>query len=345
METVLSQAEHLPSLLAASRSTSVQSWDTETLSRALNWARYFQQLHGRLCTKPSLRTALIRRLRRGGPLGFGHLKRCPELLGLALLENQALPSAARQRLLRALLFPAAAEREESFPPLLARRKAASQLLSLAPPTTTPPVLSPSLQTQGQLLLARLREQSTAEDTACEDGSFFPATALLQQLPPGPTLYKAAAAALLEPPSDEEEGAARATLLSWLLQGNPARLADFCRLLPASWIASLYSRYPELRAPYLNLLSAWGCQFRFEPLCGEWKVHGQEGDGVTWQEMRERVSCLLSHAPEPLARAVETHLWDWRAQDGDFEVRGLSVWTDLLLAGSGHGPSSPAFCFT
>uniref|UniRef100_A0A670IGF2 FA complementation group F n=1 Tax=Podarcis muralis TaxID=64176 RepID=A0A670IGF2_PODMU len=297
METLLSQAELLPSLLAASRSGLVRGWDAAAVRRALSWGRFFQGLHARLPPERGIWASVERRLRsRGAPLGLGHLKRCPELLGLALLENRALPYDACRALLRALLHGEDGERRAHR---LARRKAAAQLLLLLP--SAPPV-----RAQGQLLLARLREEGGEEGR-----------------PPG-------AAALRPRPGGEAE--ARAVLLPWLLQQQQQqpRLAAFFRLLPASWAASLCSRHPELRAPYLSLLAAWGSRLRYDPLRGEWGAGGlEEGAAAPWQEVRERVGCLC-RGPEPLRSAVLAQLRDLKAQDGGFEVRGLSVWTDLLL---------------
>ncbi|XP_066496000.1 Fanconi anemia group F protein [Tiliqua scincoides] len=311
METLLSQAEQMPGLLAACRSgPAVRGWDPQTLERALRWGGFFQQLHGRLHARPGLRAALERRL---GMLDLGRLRRCPELLTLALLENRALPAAARQRFLRGLLLPPGGE---AFAPLLARRKAASLLLL--------PAASPAealVRARAQLLLGRLRE-----------GPSPPSPALLDQLPVGPALYQAVAAALLEPGAGAE---AQASLLPWLLQGgDPERLAALCRLQPASWAASLCSRHPEVRGPYLSLLAAWGSRLAYDPLLGEWKAaSGLEEAGVDpvlpWQELRERVICLYQE-PEPLPSAVLTHLSHLKAQDGDFQARGVSLWTDLLL---------------
>ncbi|XP_061468250.1 Fanconi anemia group F protein [Rhineura floridana] len=329
METLLSQAEQLPSLLAASRLGLVQSWDPATLKRALSWGRFFHQLHSRLPAQPGLQAALERRLRRAGPLSLSHLKRCPELMGLALLENRALPSTARYQLLRILLLPAAGG-EEPFIPLLARRRAASQLLlSLVPPTeasTAEQWKYLPVRSQAQLLLSRLQEEGYKDgEGSCNISPS--ASTLLEQLPCGPTLYKAVAVALLEPGGEVE---AKATLLPWLLLGgDPVRLATFCRLLPATWVASLCGRYPELCTPYLTLLSTWGSRLSYDPLHGEWRASGLEKDEVPWQEMRERIGCLYQES-EPLKNTILTQLRHLKAQDGDFEVRGLSVWTDLLL---------------
>ncbi|KAJ7344560.1 hypothetical protein JRQ81_000510 [Phrynocephalus forsythii] len=334
METLLSRAEQLPSLLAASRSEVVQGWDPATLTRALGWARFYQQLHRRLGAQPGLRASLERRLSRAGLLGLGHWRRCPDLLASALLENRALPASARHRLLRGLFLPPSRpgeEEEEPFVHLLARRKAALQLLLLGcwPRGTGQPDDAERrdglvVKAQAQLLLRRLREESEA---AGPKASWASSAALLEQLPCGPTLYRAVAAALLEPDGEAE---AKATLLPWLT-GDPARLAALGRLLPAPRVASLCRRHPELSAPYLRLLSSWGARLVYDPFRGEWRASSgwlEEGE-VPWQELRERVRCLWQE-PGPLGSAVRTQLRLWKAQEGDFEVPGLSVWSDLLM---------------
>ncbi|KAM9278158.1 Fanconi anemia group F protein [Morus bassanus] len=233
MEAVLGQVEQLPALLAVSRSALVRDWDPLTLDRALEWARYFQHLHDRFRTRPRLREALARRLRRGQPgppLGFPHLGRCPQLLGLALLENRALPPAACRRLLRSLLQPPGAEagpRPRSLlqppgaeagpgprsllqPPgaeagpgprslaLLARRKAASRLLALPCGPPRPPAgLEPQVRAEAQLLLGRLREEERqeAEPAGGAAGRLRWLPGALEQLPQ-PRAFEVVAAALL-----------------------------------------------------------------------------------------------------------------------------------------------------
>ncbi|XP_043372608.1 Fanconi anemia group F protein [Dermochelys coriacea] len=328
METLLWQVETLPGLLAVSRSGQVRDWDPPTVDRALQWGRYFQQLHGRFRAQPRLRAALGQRLRRrrqGPPLGFGHLGRCPELLGLALLGNRALPPAACHRLLRSLLLP---PRGQATPGpcslgLLARRRAAVQLLLLPPSSapTRPGEPEPPLRTEAQLLLSRLQEDEEEQGLA----------GVLGQLP-GPRVYRVLAALLLEQAGDDagREGARpAAAVLSWLI-GDLGRFSDFCRLLPGSLLVALSARYPQLGTPYLHLLISWGSRLRYDPLRGQWaSSRCPSEDELSWEELRERFSCFM-RGPAPLREAALASLKNLKTQDGDFEVCGLSVWTDLLL---------------
>ncbi|NWH72209.1 FANCF protein, partial [Piaya cayana] len=337
MEAVLGQVEQLPALLAVSRSALVRDWDPLTLDRALDWARYFQQLHHRFRTRPRLREAIGRRLRQG-QLGFAHLGRCPQLLALALLENRALPPAACSRLLHRLLQPRPGEPplRPGEPPLrpgealslLARRKAAARLLP-------PP---PRGQAEAQLLLLRLREEEEEEEG---DAAGLLARALDQL--PQPRAFEVAAAALLQLVKQEGSsprgieaaggGDVAGLLLSWVLE-NTERFSALCLHLPGSLLASLAGHYSQLSRSYLDLLTSWGSQLLYDPLQGEWvKVCSGKAE-LSWEELRERFSCLCQGSAL-LREQTQAALKLLKARDGDFEVRGLSVWTDLLMEVEEH----------
>ncbi|KAM6074316.1 Fanconi anemia group F protein [Chlamydotis macqueenii] len=354
MEAVLEQVEQLPALLAVSRSALVRDWDSLTLDRALEWARYFQHLHDRFRTRPRLREALERRLRRGQPcplLRFSHLGRCPQLLGLALLENRALPPAACRRLIRSLLQPPAAEAgPEPFSlPLLARRKAASRLLALPPGPPRPPEgLEPQVRAEAQLLLSRLREEGQEAEPAGEAaGRTRWLAGVLEQLPQPRAFEVVAAALLLGQGSGAEQAGGRGRdgssldgnqagatgdvagpLLAWLL-GNTEQFSAFCLCLPGSLLASLAGDYSQLSKPYLDLLTDWGSHLLYDPLRGRWVKSCPDKAELSWEELTKRFSCLCQGSAL-LRGQTQAALKLLKARDGDFKVCGLSVWTDLLM---------------
>ncbi|KAM4666914.1 Fanconi anemia group F protein [Amazona ochrocephala] len=355
MEAVLEQVEQLPALLAGASSALVRDWDSLTLDRALEWAQYFQHVHDRFRTRPRLREVLGRRLRRAQsnpPIGFPHLGRCPQLLGLALLENRALaPTACRCLLHRLLQLPG---REAGPEPhslaLLARRKAASRLLALPSVPPRPPAdVEPQLQAEAQLLLGRLREEGQEAEPAGESaGPPRWLSAVLEQLPMS-RAFEVVAAALLE----QGSGADRAgdwdlagnslegnwasavgdkcvagPLLSWLL-GNKERFSAFCLFLPGSLLASLAGYYSQLSRPYLDLLTGCGSHLLYDPLQGRWVVSCPDKAVLSWEQLRERFTCLCQGS-DVLKGQTQAALKLLKAQDGDFQVCGLSVWTDLLM---------------
>ncbi|NXA85112.1 FANCF protein, partial [Melanocharis versteri] len=338
MEVVLGQVEQLPALLAVSRSALVRDWDSLNLDRALEWARYFELLYDRFRARPQLRKALGRRIRRAQPyplLGFPTLGRCPQLLGLALLENRALPPAACRRLLRSLLqLPGAGSgREPRALALLARRKAAACLLALSrrPPRRLPGP-EPQLQAEAQLLLSRLREEGQEAGEAagqlrwlCWEKAWCPG-----ELPMSYEAIGGAEGSSLDgyQASAAGDGCTAGLLLSWLL-GNQERFSAFCLCLPCSHLAFLAGHYAQLSRPYLDLLIGWGSHLVYDPLQGQWVKSCLDKAELSWEELREHFSCL-SQGSTLLKEQTQAALQLLRTQDGDFKVCGLSVWTDLLV---------------
>ncbi|NWY67372.1 FANCF protein, partial [Erithacus rubecula] len=351
MEVVLGQVEQLPALLAVSRSALVRDWDSLTLDRALEWARYFQHLHDRFRARPQLREALGRRLRRSQPypqLGFSALGRCPQLLGMALLENRALPPAACRRLLRSLpqspgagigLEPRGLE-------LIARRKAAACLLTLPrrPPRRLPGPEAP-LQAEAQLLLSRLQEE--AQEVPEAAGQLRWLCGVLEQLPQRRAFEVVAAALVLlqqaEPAggrgregssldgyqaSAARDGCTAELLLSWLL-GSQERFSAFCLCLSCSHLAFLAGHYSQLSRSYLDLLTVWGSHLVYDPLQGRWVKSCLDKAELSWEELRQRFICLCQGSTL-LKEQTQAALKLLRTQDGDFKVCGVSVWTDLLM---------------
>ncbi|XP_041586733.1 Fanconi anemia group F protein [Vulpes lagopus] len=317
MESLLQQLERFSEVLAVSRTAAVSAWGPAAVRRAVQWARYLRRAHGRL------RAALEGRRRAGPRLGAWGGR--DVVLSARLLGNRALGAAAHRCLLR-LLFPGPAAPPAPAAALqarlarLARRRGAVRLLLRGGPAE-----DAALRTQAELLLRRLR-----------DG---PAGGLLDGLwarAPRAAFLRAAAAALLLDPA----GPAPGGLLRWLL-GRADALAALCRDLPAARLAALAARHPALRRAYLRQLARWGCRLRYDLPSGRWEAAApaQDAAHVSWAELRGRF-LSLARAPPPLKDAALAALEAWSARDGAFRVRGLSVWTDLLLALGPGAAASP-----
>uniref|UniRef100_A0ACB8G3V8 Uncharacterized protein n=1 Tax=Sphaerodactylus townsendi TaxID=933632 RepID=A0ACB8G3V8_9SAUR len=176
-------------------------------------------------------------------------------------------------------------------------RAAFQLLSLhlaAPPEACAGHwVPPQLRTQAQLLLLWLPvEKATGESlsllhswTSC----------------PMASCSISGGGALRDPPGKPRPF----TAAPLVADGGPE--PPLCFLPPpVPWMASLCSCYPELHPHSFNLLASWGNLLNYDLLQGVWKVAGLAEDQVPWQEMQERVFCLLQE-PEPLCSAIGTEL--------------------------------------
>ncbi|XP_024414797.2 Fanconi anemia group F protein [Desmodus rotundus] len=358
MESLLQHLDRISEVLAVSRTPHVRSWDAVAVRRALQWARYMRHVHRRFGCHVPIRMELERRLQNrwkqedgSGPAAvpgltnFRDLGRCDILLSQRLLENRALGDAAFHCLLQQL-FPgpgvpdAEEETLQGRLALLARRRAAVHLLRFHGFGENSAVQDDSLvKTQAELLLERLQEVGKLQ----AEGPSRLLNSLWESLPRNNLLEVVAAALLLppsspRPPKEELElGSPRTQgegvheLVHWLL-GKSDIMATFCRSLSAALLTSVAGRHPELFQVYLGLLAEWGRHLHYDLQKGIWV--GAEAQDVPWEELYGRFQSLCQ-APSPLKDEVLTALEACKAQDGAFEVPGLSIWTDLLLAlGSG-----------
>ncbi|KAF6333052.1 FA complementation group F [Rhinolophus ferrumequinum] len=354
MESLLQHLDRFSEVLAVSRTTHVSSWDPATVRRALQWAGYLRHIHRRFGRHVRIRTALERRLHNhwkqvggSGPASvpgltsFRALERCDLLLSQRLLENPALGDAAFHSLLQQLFpGPGVLEAEEETLQgslaLLARRRSAVHVLRLNGYGETSVLQEDSvIKTQAELLLERLQQVGRAE---AEGPSRF-LSSLWERLPQNNFLQVIAAALLLpssspqppkeplEPDSPKTPGEGSQELVYWLLRKSDI-MATFCRSLPAGLVTSVAGRHPDLFQVYLGLLTNWGRHLHYDLQKGIWV--GAESQDVPWEELYGRFQSLCQ-APSPLKDEVLTALASCKAQDGDFEVPGLSIWTDLLLA--------------
>ena len=354
MDSLLEHLERFSEVLAVSRTTHVRTWDPTTVRRALQWAGYLRHIHRRFGRHTHIRKALERRLQNqwkqegeSGPAlapglaNFQALGHCDLLLSLRLLANPALGDAAFHCLLQQL-FPGPGvpdAEEEALQGSLARFarcRTAAHMLRFHAYRENPVLQKDSLmQTQAELLLRRLLEVGEAE----AEGPGRLLSRLWERLPQN-NFLKVMAAALLLPPASprlqEEElgvGSSRTPgdggqkLIRWLL-GKSDVVVAFCRNLPAEVLTSVAGRHPELSPVYLGLLTNWGRQLHYDLSKGLWI--GTEPQDMPWEELLSRFQSLCQ-APPPLKDEALTALKSYKAQDGDFEVPGVSIWTDVLLA--------------
>ncbi|XP_007885871.2 Fanconi anemia group F protein [Callorhinchus milii] len=330
MERVAERAERFSEVLAVARGPWARHWDEAAARRAFQWARYLERLHARLAGQPALRRALEPKLRerpgqaRGPglpplgrrPLRFDELGGGVEALRVSLLCN---PSAS----------PAAFHQAASCPP------------------RPPPPPSPGGRSSCAGLEAALRTKAAARllleawDSGAErHGSVLETQAelLRERLEAGWPTEEVMEERLLRPSLSggegdgggggvevmlEAGGGPEELALRWLLgQGSALLLA-----LPGDLLSRAASRHPRLAAAYLGALARWAETMRYEAGSGRW-LHESPERG--WGRLVRRLRALLE-GPPPVRGAAEELLKSGRAADGDFDVSGISVWTDLLLA--------------
>ncbi|XP_048401559.1 Fanconi anemia group F protein [Stegostoma tigrinum] len=357
METVLEYLSRFAEVLAVAHSPWAADWDDAEVGRAFQWASYLEQLSRRLEgagsveARAALRQRLQeqRRLRPRAPpelpryrdLLLEELGRGGELLSEALLHNPAASASAFHRAASWYRSAGSGRTGGGGPEALSaslgravRVKAATWLLRRAwgsePPRGSVDVVS---ETGGQILRERLEERLKVQGRELPEGQAAAYEELLQRAVPGgdgeeePGSFQPLAALLLETTEGNDGSEARARALGWLL-GDGRALATLCRALPCSQLAALTARRPAFGRRYLRLLQRWGWALRYDAARAEWAPPCAEEP--SWCRLLEHFAALWQ-GPPPVREAAESQLRSLKAADGDFEVPGVSVWTDLLLA--------------
>ncbi|KAJ1088113.1 hypothetical protein NDU88_001272 [Pleurodeles waltl] len=114
------------------------------------------------------------------------------------------------------------------------------------------------------------------------------------------------------------------LMQWLMDDHNL-FSCFCSSLDCNLLTGLSSKYPKFRDAYLELLASWGRDLEYSITSGQWTCNSPE---VSWESLQHHYSWMLKGSTDTKA-AAERMLITLKIEDGDFNVRGISVWTDLL----------------
>ncbi|XP_041052748.1 Fanconi anemia group F protein [Carcharodon carcharias] len=342
MEALLENLARFAEVLAVARSPWAGDWDEAEVRRAFQWARYLEQLSRRLEEVASAQDALrLHLLSRGaGPRGhplpqyrrlrFEELGRGEEMLSEALLCNPAASAAAFHR--AAAWYRTRGEGGgAAIPASLGRAvrvKAAAGVLLLrdSGSRVDPAALS---ETRAQILRQRLEERLRGPEelperrAACEE-----VLRRAVSVGGGEPVSWLPLAELLAASAATGGGEAQPLALRWLL-GDGRALPAFCRALPCSLLTAIAALHPAFGRRYLRFLQDWGCSLQYDAGRAEW-VPQEESPEQGWRELLEHFTALLQ-GPPPAREPTERALRSLRTMDGDFDVWGISIWTDLLLA--------------
>ncbi|XP_006011742.1 Fanconi anemia group F protein [Latimeria chalumnae] len=333
MEALLENLTRFCEVLAVARSDYVSEWDSRTLHRAFQWADYFQHICGRFGANAPVREALERRLRLANEslsrnfegyrfLSFEALRRCGETLRLSLLGNPAVSQSLYPRVLAGLEDRASLEDLRRA----VGQKAAARVLfeaGAASRSRTPdelPGADPVARTDAALLIQYLNDRQRRLDSSGDRERLVEVA--LGKLA-GSQLWPVLAAVL----TDDAGGVAVDLVLSWLL-GNGGQLQAFCTCVHCILLTEIASRHPRFRAAYLQVLTEWGESMEYMPSGGRGWMSSLPG--LDWGKLLKHFSSLIK-GPKAVQEATESTLQTLKAQDGDFNEWGISVWTDLLLA--------------
>lgn len=340
MEEVLRNLASTTELLAvAARSDVVKQWDTLTLSRAFRWARYCEHLYSRFHDNAAIRKVVEKQLQLTNQslqgvfsgykdVSFWELSRCQHLLLVGLLNNPALPISIMKTLFDTN-SPVNTEQSDyqdvsGLCSHIIQCKSACEVLSSLPD------LSPfgtDAEVQGIMLRERLGELLNQGSEAHQTELFLESVLQGCEGVAG-HFCQVIAAALLTRQNTQTQTAAQDFLLDWL-QKKHSELQLMCSSLPTALLTDLAKEHLNFRDAYCDVLKKWASDMEYSLSDGEW-VQTSTDQTVSFQKLTERFLALFEACPS-LRDDVEKELKALKISDGDFDVRGVSVWGDLLSA--------------
>ncbi|KAM5146282.1 Fanconi anemia group F protein [Mantella aurantiaca] len=336
LNSMLENLDHFVDILALSHTVYVKDWDALNLQRALEWGSYFQQVYHRFKANGPIRNAIEDHLTAKNEALRIHFKNYKDITFRDLVEGKAILCTAllRNKAVGTLVFKhlvghlqdSDSEKVDSLSlGHLVSQKVASELLLSLPLIACERLQKasedPVLVTQAGILERSLqRKMKTLED----DQKLCAVSDVLHKLPQ-PRVYQLVASVLLnDTGSAEHEDQLHDLILDWLLS-NDAAWTGFCNDVSHQVLARLSSRFWKFRQTYLDHLAKLGCGMEQDATSGIWASHTPK---LSFHELLQHFRCL-SGGPEELRECTLTRLQTLKSQDGDYDVSGISIWTDIL----------------
>ncbi|XP_061630674.1 Fanconi anemia group F protein [Phyllopteryx taeniolatus] len=335
MEAALNNLSSTVELLAvAARSGDVRLWDLQSLSRAFHWACYCEHLFSKFHQNPNIRGIMEMQLQHTNnslravfadyaDLSFLDLSQCQHLLLTGLLNNPNLPLSIMKILFDtkkpATIKPGEYQDVTGLCSHIIQCKSAYKILN--------PLTGQSeagVEVQGAMLMESLHALLSRGGEACRAQRFL--DAVLLGCKEAEHLCLVLAAALLTGGNAHAQIAPVDFLQDWLQQKH-SLLQHMCFTLPTSLLKDLAKEHVKFRDMYCAVLKKWAADMEYCVDEGKW-VQSSTSPKVSFREVTEHFVVLLEACPT-LGRTVEKELNDLKISDGDFDVRGLSVWGDLL----------------
>ncbi|XP_075945350.1 Fanconi anemia group F protein [Anarhichas minor] len=342
MEAVLKNVASTTELLAvAALSGEVQRWDKQTLSRAVQWARYCERLFSRFHNNPAIRMLMEKQLQLTNQslraafagyieVSFSDLSRCQHLLLVGLLKNPELPISI-MKILFDTASPVNTQQSEcqdvtGFCSHIIQCKSACKVLS--PLTDLSAVgVGADAEVQAAMLMERLDALLSQGSEACRTEHILDSVLRGFEGAAG-HFCLVIAAALLTKKNSAAQSTSQDFLLDWL-QKEQSVLQHMCSALPATLIIDLTKEHLKFRHAYCDLLKKWASDMEYSISEGEW-VQPRRNRTVSFNRLTQHFLGLFETCPS-LRDDVEKELNALKMSDGDFDVGGLSVWGDLLSA--------------
>lgn len=259
-------------------------------------------------------------------VSFSDLIRFEHLLLVGLLSNPEVPASILKLLFDTpspLIFSQHPSEVAGLCSRIIQCKSACKVLRLCPDSSP---CGADAEVLGLVLMQRLGELLSHGSDVRPTERFL--DSLLQGCEgAAERFYLVIVAALLTAATSQTQTASQDCLLDWLRK-NHKMLQHMCLTLPAALLRDLAKEHRKFRHAYYGVLKQWASEMEYDIDEGEWIQTGTQT--VTFQRLSEDFWALFEVNASFREDAVE-ELEGLKISDGDFDVRGLSVWGDLLSA--------------
>lgn len=333
MEALQRHLKNILELLVVSQTDRVREWDRHTVQRAFQWADYCEQLHSRFQSNPSVRSALEsglndtnQRLQDAlpsySPVMFSDLARCQHKLLIHLLRNPYAPNSVIP-----MLCPdpkTSASEFQTDQTSFMTYKSGFNLLCCTLDGNIHAGLHVEAEVRGKLL-GKLLNATLSHSGNDEYARTVLDSILRDSAGKMGSLYDIIAAALLSS-NDESTAATQNLILAWL-QEHDGCLSKLCKSLSPETCTFLSRQSPEFKQAYWDVLKQWASCLEYDVMESVWAPTSEET--VTFNVLADRFKDLLNAGP-PLTEDTETELKALKLECGDFNVKGINIWTDLII---------------
>ncbi|KAG9478132.1 Fanconi anemia group F protein [Eleutherodactylus coqui] len=332
MKTLLDSLDQFIKVLALAQSVHAKDWDIQHVQRALDWGTYFQHVHHRFRTDNPVRSTietqiternkeLSRYIENYNPIMFDDLHNGRDILCMSLLQNKALPDPTFKYVTELLRNADSKSGESTCSTHIISQKVVSELFLSLPLLAFEKLHelldNPVLMTQADLLRSSLEKRLQLSEDRQKPSVV---SEFLGQISK-PRVYHLIEAILL---SNEALDLLSDLLLDWV-QSDDDHCVGFFMNVNCQVLARLSFMTSKFRNVYINHLVKLGSSMAQDVTCGKWV---SDTFKLSFDGLLDHYKHLMEE-PEDVKDFVLSNLRTLKSQDGNYDVSGISVWTDIL----------------
>ncbi|XP_044161870.1 Fanconi anemia group F protein [Bufo gargarizans] len=337
LKTLLDNLDQFIEVLALSPSAHAKDWDILHVQRALEWGTYFEHVHHRYKANNSLRNSIEAHLtaknqelsccmKNYHDITFDDLGKGRDILCMSLLQNKSLPDPVFKYVTELLRNSDTKGAESTSLTHYISQKVASELLLslplLASKGLQEPLDNPVLMTQAELLRSSLEGRLKVSEDNQKSSIVSHFLGRISK----PHVYHLVEAVLLSNDAldSEHQNLLSDLLLDWVLSNDDLRIGFFLNV-KCQGLARLSFMSSRFRHEYMDHLEKLGSSMEPDVNCGKWV---SDTFRLSFEGLLDHYKHLME-GPAAVKDSILTKLRALKCQDGNYDVPGIRIWTDVL----------------